>query len=184
MNTVAQKLAPPQNTMFPPLIIWPVIKRMRCERSTRRNFCRECGREPKKGGWTRWLLGPGPGQPWQWLMRSDWAVLPCSGGSEPCSARETFQPLSPLSGAIHSTEYSPQGLVVWGGCRKKAQGGTGRGGGKGLEEQGSAGRHWAENWQQTCRWVHGIFIGWGVRELKRDGVRWCLAWWMKMGSHL
>ena len=65
-----------------------------------------------KGAGLGWLLGPGPGHSWQWLMRSDWAVHQCSGGTEPCSPRETFQPLSPLSGAIHSTEYSPQG---WGG---------------------------------------------------------------------
>lgn len=36
-------------------------------------------------------------------------MLQCSGGCEPCSATETFQPLSPLSGAIHPTEYSPRG---------------------------------------------------------------------------
>lgn len=33
-------------------------------------------------------------------------MLQCSGGSEPCSARETFQPLSPLSGAIHPTPHT------------------------------------------------------------------------------
>lgn len=142
------KLAPPHNAMFPPLRIWPFSKRMWCKRRPCMNFWREYRGEPKKGGWTWWLLGPGPGpgpgQPWQWLMRSDWAVLPCSGGSEPYSARETFQPLSPLSGAIHSTEYSPQGLGGGGGRGggKKAQGGTGRGGGKGLEEQGSTNTLW------------------------------------------
>lgn len=39
-------------------------------------------------------------------------MLQCSGGPGPCSARETFQALSPLSRAIHPNEYSsPMG---WG----------------------------------------------------------------------
>lgn len=65
-------------------------------------------------------------------------MLQCSGGSEPCSARETFQPLSPLSGAIHPAEYSPQGQGG-GESGKGAQGGVrgGGGGGRGFEEQGS-----------------------------------------------
>lgn len=87
----------------------------------------ESGRKSKrKGAKLSAVLGPGPGLPWQWLMGSDWAVLQCSGGSEPCSARETFQPLSPLSGAIHPTEYFPQGQGEESG--KGAQGGAGGGG--------------------------------------------------------
>lgn len=115
-----QKPAPPQNPASS-IKSWPLYKTSVsksisvsvCGRSVCMNFWGECGRASKrKGAGLRGCWGRGPGQPWQWLMRSDWAVLQCSGGSEPCSARETFQPLSPLSGAIHSTEYSPQGW--WG----------------------------------------------------------------------
>lgn len=59
-------------------------------------------------------------------------MLQCSGGSGPCSARETFQPLSPLSGAIHPTEYSPEGC--WGGAVRRPRVGQ-----KGEEGVGGAG---------------------------------------------
>ena len=122
----------------------------------------ESGRKSKrKGAGPSGGLGPGPGQPWQWLMGSDWAVLQCSGGSEPCSARETFQALSPLSGAIHPTECSPQGqgveeCVGGPGWRRKGLGGSR---GQPTPSDLVSQPVWAENrGASVCLWVHTCIL--------------------------
>lgn len=74
------------------------------------------------------VLVPWPGQPWQWLMGSDWVAFQCSREPGPCSARGTFQALSALSGAIHPAECSPQGWTgeercsrAWGGGEQQEE---------------------------------------------------------------
>lgn len=181
MNTVAQtQTSSTPKILLPQLRIWPqnktnalnpfylvyALKKKCIYESLRWESGGVSGVESKrKGAGLDAVLGPGPGQSWQWLMRSDWAVLQCSGGSEPCSARETFQPLSPpvwshLSNWILSPGTGGRRVVRGPRVEQEKEEGVGGAGVNLRPLTWSVGQRWAENRRASvCLLVHGIHTG-------------------------